>query len=266
MPVWACISFGCNCVSLSCLLSYGWFYSLMAVDYGQLSLKWLWVGLGLQGSLHGPGAVSFHFSLEASSLMPSLSLLTFVLCLSYFLCSPTFALSVFDFCMGGVFTEWEYWKSAQLWARVRPMAERPTWPCDSVYRETARVERTISLLDFLTAPATVSNRKSWNWPLYSRKCLLYWLPWHLVVETGSLNLKKPNSKSKYYPWWMWRQVKTRQWCCSSTPTNYENSHAGCSKIQNTVITGHSLQYRMNRPLWRTSWKYWSHSDMGPCGC
>ena len=59
--------------------------------------------------------------------------------------------------MGGVFTEWEYWKSAQPRARVRPMAERPLWPCHSVYRETARVERTISLLDFLTAPATISN-------------------------------------------------------------------------------------------------------------
>jgi hypothetical protein len=27
-----------------------------------------------------------------------------------------------------------------------------------LYRETARVERTISLLDFLTVPATISNR------------------------------------------------------------------------------------------------------------
>ena len=51
-----------------------------------------------------------------------------------------------------------YWKSAQPRARVRPMVERPMWPCHSVYRETARVERTISLLDFLTAPATISNR------------------------------------------------------------------------------------------------------------
>ena len=31
------------------------------------------------------------------------------------------------------------------------------WPCHSVYRETARVERMISLLDLLTAPATISN-------------------------------------------------------------------------------------------------------------
>jgi len=50
-----------------------------------------------------------------------------------------------------------YWKSAQPRARVRPMAERPMWPCHSVYRETARVERTKSLLDFLPAPASISN-------------------------------------------------------------------------------------------------------------
>jgi hypothetical protein len=32
------------------------------------------------------------------------------------------------------------------------------WPCHSVYRETARLARMISLLDFLTAPATISNK------------------------------------------------------------------------------------------------------------
>jgi len=31
------------------------------------------------------------------------------------------------------------------------------WPCHSEYRETASVERTISLLDCLTAPATISK-------------------------------------------------------------------------------------------------------------
>jgi hypothetical protein len=51
----------------------------------------------------------------------------------------------------------DYWKSAQPRTPVRPMAERPIWPCHSVYRETARVERTISLFDCLTAPATISN-------------------------------------------------------------------------------------------------------------
>jgi len=71
--------------------------------------------------------------------------LTFVLSLSFFSFLFTFALFIFDFCMGAVFTEWEYWKSAQPRARVRPMAERPMWPCHSVYRETASVQRTISL-------------------------------------------------------------------------------------------------------------------------
>jgi len=37
------------------------------------------------------------------------------------------------------------------------MAERPMWPCHSVYRETAKVERTIPLLDLLAAPATITN-------------------------------------------------------------------------------------------------------------
>jgi len=63
-----------------------------------------------------------------------------------------------------VLSDWEdkegdmYRKSAQPWARVCPMAEWPIWSSHSVYRETTGVERTISLLDFLTAPATMSNR------------------------------------------------------------------------------------------------------------
>jgi hypothetical protein len=57
-----------------------------------------------------------------------------------------------------IYDSGHYWKSAQPRPLVRPMAERPMWPCHSVYRETARVERTISLLDFLTAPATLFNR------------------------------------------------------------------------------------------------------------
>ena len=48
-------------------------------------------------------------------------------------------------------------KSAQPQARVCPTGERPIRPCHSVYRETTRVERTISLWDFLTAPYTISN-------------------------------------------------------------------------------------------------------------
>jgi len=100
---------------------------------------------------------SIQLDADSVSFDLYLVLLLYLVFRSYFLCSPTFALSIFDFCMSGVFTEWEYWKSAQLRARVCPMAERPMWPCHSVYRETAGVERTISLLDFLTAPATISN-------------------------------------------------------------------------------------------------------------
>jgi len=31
--------------------------------------------------------------------------------------------------------------------------------------------------------------KSWNYPSYSRKWFLYWLCWHLVIETSSLTFK-----------------------------------------------------------------------------
>jgi hypothetical protein len=35
--------------------------------------------------------------------------------------------------------------------------------CHSVYRETARVEKTISLLDFFTAPASIFNKRGREW-------------------------------------------------------------------------------------------------------
>jgi len=104
------------------------------------------------------GAHNFTFFLWKQGANPSPSHLTLYLVFRTFFCSLTFVLSNFDFRMGGVFTKWEYWKSAQPRARVRLMVERPMWPCHSVYRETSRVERTISLLDFLTAPATISNK------------------------------------------------------------------------------------------------------------
>jgi hypothetical protein len=47
--------------------------------------------------------------------------------------------------------------------------------------------------------------KSWNWPLYTRECLRYWLPWHLVVEMSSWIVKYPRCATQYYQWWMWRQ-------------------------------------------------------------
>jgi len=108
--------------------------------------------------------------------------------------------------------------------------------------------------------------KSWNWPQYCRECLLYLLHWHRVIETSSLTVTKLKSSSQYYPLWMWRQVGTRHWGGLTVPTNHEKSHVSGSPIQNTVITGHSPQHRMNGPLWTTSCKHWGHSDFGPCGC
>ena len=108
--------------------------------------------------------------------------------------------------------------------------------------------------------------KSWNWPSYSRECLQYRLRWHLVVETSSLTVKKPESTSAYFRLWMWSHGGTQHWRYSSAPTDYGNSRASGSKIQNTVITGHSSQHKMNGRLSSMSWKYWDHSDIGPSGC
>jgi len=37
--------------------------------------------------------------------------------------------------------------------------------------------------------------KSWHWSSYSTEYLLYWLRWHLVVDTSSLTVKKTKSLS-----------------------------------------------------------------------
>jgi len=108
--------------------------------------------------------------------------------------------------------------------------------------------------------------KSWNWPSYSRECVLYWLRWHQVDKTSSLSVGKPKSASQHSLLWMWRNVGTQYRSCLSAPTDYEKSHASGSTIQNSAITGHSSQPRMNGPLLHTSWKYWGHSDMGLYGC
>ena len=39
-----------------------------------------------------------------------------------------------------------------------------------------------------------------------------------------------------------------------------------SRIQNTVITRHSSQHKMNVPSWSRSWTFWGHSNPGPGGC
>jgi len=132
--VWAYCSFCSNCVSLSCLLSSGWFYSLMAIDRGRLSLKCFWAGLGLQGHCTDPGLSVFVFSFEASGWCRVCLICTLSHFLT-FLCSSTFVLSIFDFCMRGVFTKWENWEYAQPQAQVHLMAVRAMWPYHSVYRE-----------------------------------------------------------------------------------------------------------------------------------
>ena len=106
---------------------------------------------------------------------------------------------------------------------------------------------------------------SWNWPSYSRECWQYRLPWHLVVDMSSMTVPKAKSASWYYRLWLWRPCWTRLWITSSAPTDYENSQAPGSNIQNTVITGHSSHHKIDGPLWSTSWKYWSHLDIWPCG-
>jgi len=108
--------------------------------------------------------------------------------------------------------------------------------------------------------------KSWNWPSYSRECLLYWLCWPLVVEISSLTVKKPNSALQYFRLWMWRNFRTLNWSYSSGPTDYGNSPVNGFKIQNTPNTGNFSQLQINGWLWSMSWKYWGHSDIEPFGC
>jgi len=106
--------------------------------------------------------------------------------------------------------------------------------------------------------------KSWNWPSYSRECLLYRLRWHLVVEMTIFTVKKPKSASRYNLLWMWRHLGTRLWSCLSEPTEYQHSATSGTKTQHTVITSHCSQYRVNGPLRSPSWKFWGYSDIGPC--
>jgi len=109
-------------------------------------------------------------------------------------------------------------------------------------------------------------RKSWNWPSYSRECLLYWFRWHRVIEMSSSTAKNPTSPLRYCLLGMWRHVGTRHWSCLSVPTNYENSPSSGSKIQHPVFTSHSPQQRMNGLSSSTSWMFWGHSAIRPCGC
>jgi hypothetical protein len=107
--------------------------------------------------------------------------------------------------------------------------------------------------------------KSSNRPSNGRECLLYWYCSHLVVEISSFTFKQPKSASRHYPLRMQRHIGTRQWSYLRKSTDYENSPTSGSKIQNRVITGHSLQHRKNGQLLSTSWKFWGHSDIAHCG-
>ena len=95
---------------------------------------------------------------------------------------------------------------------------------------------------------------------------MYWLRWHLVVETSSLTVKKPTLTSWYYQLWMWRHGGTQLWSCSSPPTDHGKSHVSGSRIQNTLIAGHFSQLKMSGPLWSMWRKFWGHFNIRPCGC
>jgi hypothetical protein len=107
--------------------------------------------------------------------------------------------------------------------------------------------------------------KFWSWPSYNIECLLYWLRWHLVVETSLLTVKKPKSVLPYFQWWMLRHVGTLHWSYSSGLIDYENSLLSGFITQHTPNTDHCLQLRMSGQFWSMSWKYWHHSDIRPCG-
>ena len=107
---------------------------------------------------------------------------------------------------------------------------------------------------------------SWNWPSYSRECLLYWLCWHLAVETSSLGVKQQKSTLQYFQSSVWRHVRTLHSSFPSGPTNYGNPQVSGFRIQNTLHTGQCSQHKMNGELRSMSWKYWSDSDIGSCAC
>jgi len=111
-----------------------------------------------------------------------------------------------DFSMGGVLMEWEDWISAQPQARVRPMAERPMWPCHCVYGVTARVQRLILLLDLFTVPASISNRTVFAGDLNAQSC--QWDPmchvqrnaafWDEVIDKHGMQVLNDGQPAHYW--------------------------------------------------------------------
>jgi len=96
---------------------------------------------------------------------------------------------------------------------------------------------------------------SWNIHSYDRECLLYFLRWHLIIETSSLTIKKPKYRLQSYLLWRCKHGAIRYWSCLSEYINYETSPASGWRIHNTAITSHSSQHRMNGPSSSTSWPF-----------
>jgi len=90
-----------------------------------------------------------------------------------------------------------------------------------------------------------------NWHSDNRECLLYRLPWHLVIETSSLTVNKPQSTLHNFRLLSWRHIGTEHQRGRSGLTDYGNSHLSGSNIQCTVVTGQSSQHQMSGPLWGT---------------
>jgi hypothetical protein len=107
--------------------------------------------------------------------------------------------------------------------------------------------------------------QSWNWPWYSRMCLLYWLHWHLAIKTSWLTVKERKYESQYCRLRIWKLCRIWIWCNWIVDTDYTNSPVSGWRIQNTVITGHFSQHRTNGASSSTPWMFQGHFDTGPSG-
>jgi len=65
---------------------------------------------------------------------------------------------------------------------------------------------------------------------------------------------------------MLRHLGTRHWSCLSKLTDYQNSLMSGSKMQHSMISGHSSQPRINGRLSCTSSKCWGYSHSDCCAC
>jgi len=83
---------------------------------------------------------------------------------------------------------------------------------------------------------------------------------------SSFTVKFLKSGLQHCQLWMWRHAGSRHWSCSSASPDYVNSHTSVSKTQSTAITSHSSQPRISGLLLSISWRCYSHSGTGPCGC